>query len=82
MKPYQTIERGSRGATYHNDDDTYTVYEHGTYARSSVLAGQHKRTWLDSFDSLEAAQAAYPHARISFDTYTPASLDHLPEDNS
>lgn len=73
-KPYQVIEQGSRGATYQNDDNTFTVYEIGTYERSSVLAGRQKRTWLDEFPSLEAAKAAYPQAEfIEGSTYIPNS---------
>jgi len=54
------IEFPSVGRTYaHN---TYTAYEYGTYPRSSVLAGQMSRTFLDSFDTLEEARAAFPGA--------------------
>ena len=55
------IEFPSVGQTYaHNK---YTAYAYGTYPRSSVLAGQMSRTFLDSFDTLEAARAAYPASR-------------------
>jgi len=80
-KSYQVIEQGSRGATYQNGMDTFTVYEIGVYPRSSVLAGQQRRSWLDEFDSLEAAQEAYPDARLSGSTYREPSLDHLPDDD-
>lgn len=54
------IEFPSVGRTYaHNK---YTAYEYGTYPRSSVLAGQVSRTFLDSFDTLEEARAAFPGA--------------------
>ena len=54
------IEFPSVGRTYaHNE---YAVYEYGTYPRSSVLAGQMSRTFLDSFDTLEAARIAFPGA--------------------
>lgn len=77
MKSYKTIEMG-RGATYSNDK--FTVYEHGTYERSSVLAGQSRRSWLDDFDTLEQAKAAYPDAKVCCgSTYTPPSLNHLPD---
>lgn len=79
MKPYQTIEQGSRGATYQSGEDTFTVYEHGAYERSSVMAGQSRRTWLDEFSSLAEARAAYPDASASGCTYQPASLSHLPD---
>ena len=80
MKPYQTIEQGSRGATYRNTSDTFTVYEHSTYPRHSVLAGQHRRVFLDEFTSLEDAQKAYPKAQVSGDTYRAPYLEHLPDD--
>lgn len=80
-KTYKTIEQGSRGATYQNDMDTWTVYEIGTYPRSSVLAGQQSRTWLDEFKSLEEAKAAYPDAElINGTTYREPSLNHLPDE--
>lgn len=73
----QTIERG-RGETYAND--RWTVYEHSTYPSSSVLAGQHRRVWVDDFDTLAEAQRAYPKAVvIGGSTFTPPSLDHLPD---
>ena len=80
MKPYQTIEQGSRGATYRNSNDTFTVYEISTYPRSSVLAGQQRRVWLGEFTSLDAAQQAYPKAKLSGCTYKAPYLEHLPED--
>lgn len=76
-KSYLTIELG-RGATYANN--LYTVYRHGTYERSSVLAGSPKREWVDDFETLEEAQAAYPDADVCVGgtTYQPLSLNHLP----
>jgi hypothetical protein len=61
MKTYQTIEMG-RGDTYSNS--LFTVYEHGVYPRSSVLAGRASRKWLDDFDTLAEAVAAYPKADV------------------
>lgn len=54
------IELPSVGRTYARNE--YTAYEYGVYPRSSVLAGQTRRVFLDSFDTLEAARAAYPGA--------------------
>jgi hypothetical protein len=81
MKTYQTIEQSSRGATYHNNI-TWTVYEHSTYPRSSVLSGQTCRAWLDEFDSEAAALAAYPKATVSGNTYRATYLNHLTNQNS
>ena len=73
--PDLTIERG-RGATYANND--WTVYEHGTYPRHSVLAGSPRRSFIDSFETLDAARAAYPTATVvEGTTYHPPSLSHL-----
>ena len=73
-----TIERG-RGATYASD--RWTVYEHGTYERGSVLAGQSRRIWLDVFETLEEAQKAYPDAVVcACSTYQPPYLGHLTDD--
>lgn len=71
-----TIEFGN-GATYRNN--RYTVYEHGVYGKSSVLAGQHKRVWMDDFNTLEEAKSAYPQAKWSGPTYHPPHLDDLPD---
>lgn len=87
MKPYQTIEHASHGATYAHAEGTYTVYEISTYPRSSVLAGQQRRVFLDSFSegtpeqNLAAARKAYPNAElISGTTYREPDLSHLPDD--
>jgi hypothetical protein len=78
VAPTWTIEFG-RGATYRNQ--RFTVYRHGEYPDSSVLAGQAMRTWEDDFDTLEEAKAAYPQAADLTDnggcTYAPPSLHHL-----
>lgn len=74
MKKYQTIEHGN-GATYRNK--RFTVYEHSRYERTSVLAGQNRRVWMDDFETLEEAQAAYPDAKVSGPTYQPPYLNHL-----
>lgn len=74
-----TIERG-RGATYASD--RWTVYEHGTYGRGSVLEGQSRRVWLDDFDTLEEAVIAYPDAVVmDGSTYRPPYLGHLRDED-
>lgn len=65
------IEFPSVGRTYAFNE--YTAYEYGVYPRSSVLAGQTSRTFLDSFETLEEARAAYPGAEERI-------LDPIPED--
>jgi len=78
----RTIEPGGKGMTY-NRTEGFTVYEHSTYSRGSVLAGQPKRIWLDIFDTLAEARAAYPQATvIEGCTYQPPSLSHLPDDDN
>ena len=42
----------------------YKVIEHSVYERGSVLEGLPKRTFVDSFLSLEAATAAHPTAEV------------------
>jgi hypothetical protein len=54
------IEFPSAGATYNRPE--YGVYAYGVYERSSVLAGQEKRSFLGSFATLEEARAAFPGA--------------------
>lgn len=73
------IEFPSQGETYSRDE--YGVYEYSTYPRSSVLAGQERRSFLDSFETLEQAQAKYPTADISGCGYHVPSLGHLPDED-
>ena len=40
------------------------VYGHGTYPNYSVLASQHRRTFLGSFPCLKEACEAYPDAEV------------------
>lgn len=73
------IEYPSRGATYAND--AYGVYEYDTYPESSVLAGQTRRIFLDGFDTLREARAAYPEATIVGCGYQEQWLSQLPDDD-
>lgn len=71
-----TIER-ARGATY-SHPNRFAVYEHSTYPRHSVLAGQSCRKWVNDFASIAEAQAAHPTAKvIAGTTYAPPDLSHL-----
>ena len=81
MKSYLTIELG-RGATYESDE--YTVYRHGEYPKYSVLAGQPKRTFVDSFETLAEAVEKYPDAEVLDDggsTYVEMNLNYLPDED-
>ena len=40
------------------------VYGHGVYEESSVLAGQARRVFIESYDTAEQARAAYPRADV------------------
>ncbi len=50
--------------TEFNGATEWTVYGHGVYEESSVLAGQYRRVFLDDFATLEGAKAAYPWADV------------------
>lgn len=63
---------------YPESPTRYTVKGHGTYARHSVLAGQTKIVFLDSFDSHQEAIEAYPGATDSHKFLEPVNtFDHL-----
>tara|TARA_X000000950_G_scaffold120509_2_gene151037 strand:+ start:3549 stop:3824 length:276 start_codon:yes stop_codon:yes gene_type:complete len=63
----------------HNEYGGFSVYELGVYPRSSVLAGQTRKTFLDMFNTLEQAQAAYPRADVGCDVAV-NTYDHLRDD--
>lgn len=48
----------------HSEGVGYRVIEHGVYESGSVLEGLPKRTFVDSFLSIEAATAAHPTAEV------------------
>jgi hypothetical protein len=73
------IEYPSAGATYSRDE--YGVYAYGVYPDSSVLAGQPKRSFVESFDSLEEARENYPAASWNGEGgtgYAPVSVPSTP----
>lgn len=81
-KPDIRIEFPSQGETYSRPE--FGVYQYDTYPRGSVLAGQQRRIFLDSFKTEAEAIAAYPQAtpgcgcgHISIDAMT----RHLPGDD-
>jgi hypothetical protein len=57
------IEYPTVGASYEHDE--YGVYAYDTHPENSVLAGQPRRRFLDSFDTLAEARRAYPKAAWS-----------------
>ena len=58
----------------------YGVYGHDIYPSSSVLAGQTRNIFLESFDTLEDAEKNYPEAEISHPFLEPKNtFDHLPD---
>lgn len=69
---YYTLRKGSYGGV--------DVLGWGTYSSSSVLAGQPRKVFLDSFDTEEAARAAYPQAEHFSNVWSEpqVSLSHLP----
>jgi hypothetical protein len=73
------IEYPSSGATYNTPN--YGVYRYDTYPRHSVLAGQRRRQFLDSFPTLEEAQAKYPGAELCGCGYQPPYLNHLRDED-
>ena len=61
-----TIEFPSVGRTYARNE--YAVYEYDRYPRSSVNYGMVRRSFLDSFRTLEEARTAYPNVGESIGT--------------
>ena len=60
----------------------FIVHGFGTYEKSSVLAGQPQKIFLDSFDTREAALKVYPEAENGSGWTDPeVSLSHLPGEN-
>ena len=72
-----TIEFPSRGATYNRQ--VYGVYAYDTYPRTSVLAGQQRRTFINSYETLAEARVAHPDAKESGCGFQPPDLSHLPD---
>jgi hypothetical protein len=42
----------------------YVVYGHGEFEDSSVLVGQYRRCFIDAFETVADARAAYPWADV------------------
>lgn len=72
-KEYTIEQKNQCGETF------YAVYDFGTYPRSSVLAGQTRKSFVDAFDTEAEAIAAYPTASIGY--RDPCNtVDHLPDE--
>jgi len=71
---------------HEGDSGRYVVKGYGTYEKYSVLAGQTKITFLDSFATEAAAREAYPDLANDGTEYSNRYLDpvntfdHLPDD--
>lgn len=71
---YITIEP-CQGETYLWDGKTYAAYENSVFPESSVLAGQPRRSFLDSSEELDALKAKFPKAEVSEGTsYVPPEV--------
>jgi len=67
-----TIEKDKYGG--------WSVYEFDTYPRSSVLSGQTRKRFINSYDNISEAEKHYPKADIcARDAHN--SFDHLPDDD-
>ena len=51
--------------TIEPDMGRFSVYEWGIYERSSVLAGQQRKSFRADFETVVEAVAAYPNADVS-----------------
>ena len=64
------------------EGEGYNVYEWGRYERGSVLAGQERKTFIEAYETLEAATKARPQAEImghSVECHN--SFGHLPDED-
>ena len=60
-------------------NNRYVVKGYDTYPSHSVLAGQTRISFIDSFDTLEEAQEMYPEAELSHPFLEPRNtFHHLP----
>jgi hypothetical protein len=64
------------------ENGEFAVKDTGSvYPRHSVLAGQPMIKFIDSFDTLEEAQSAFPDAQVTHALMMPVNtFDHLPDD--
>ena len=72
-KEYTIEKKNQYGETF------YAVYEFGTYPRSSVLAGQTRKSFVGGFDTEAEAIAAYSTASIGYRDAC-NTVSHLPDE--
>tara|TARA_Y100001963_G_C6588938_1_gene357057 strand:+ start:367 stop:690 length:324 start_codon:yes stop_codon:yes gene_type:complete len=71
-----SLERAS-GETYSGNNPV--LYGHGTYERSSVLAGQSRRVYLEEWETIEDAREALTAAGVDYaDDYDDGTTSHVP----
>lgn len=73
-------EKYDRYTLQYKSMNGWCVYGWSTYPEHSVLAGQPQKCFIDSYgEDKEAAEAAYPQAKLSNQWAEPqVSLSHLP----
>jgi hypothetical protein len=69
-----TLENG-RGQTYSHGKPT--LYGHSVYPRSSVLAGQPKRVWIEQWDTVEEALAELNGVNVKFKNMIGGGSSHV-----
>ena len=71
-----SLERAS-GETYSGNNPV--LYGHGTYERSSVLAGQSRRVYLEEWGTLADAREALAASGVKYeDDYDAGTTSHVP----
>ncbi len=63
--------------------DGYAVKSIDEFPVGSVMAGQERITFLETFSTIEEAQKAYPEAELSHELLLPSNtFNHLSEENN
>ena len=71
---YYTIELN------HMDGGGYNIYGWGVYERGSILAGQQRKSFMNSYHTVDDALKDYPDANVSEGIVpTHNTFDHLPD---
>jgi hypothetical protein len=65
----------------YGDENAVIVYAWGVYPRSSVLAGQQRKKYMDEYASVELALKEYPEAEaVGHTVDANNTFDHLPSE--